>query len=366
MSLPRRIVGLSILLLACQPKSTASPDVAVLAEPHAQPEPDEAAAPEVVEQTIVAPEALEAALAYSAETGGHATHVVVDGTTLALEFHNGWDKHEHHPLASGTKSFWGPLVAIAIDDGLIESFDELASDTLTEWKDDPRRSKITIRQLLAFTSGLKADLGVTMEKVPEVDMFALALGAEAEHEPGAKWAYSDSGHTAVGLLLERKLAEQGSSLDRYLQERLLAPLEIESPQWRLDAAGHKLMPSGARLSPVQWAAFGELIRRKGEIWNGTRVVSEANLAQCFEPSSAPPAGQFYGLGWWLASYTSYGYDIPSDMVIAGGSGGQFLFVIPSLGLTVARFGEGDDFVDGEFLCRLLHGTDKENCPKRPS
>lgn len=318
---------------------------------------------------MITPEALEAALAYSARTGGHAVHVVVDGVgTIALEYQNGWNEHERHPLASGTKSFWGPLVAAAIDDGIISSFDELASDTLVEWKDDPRRSKITIRQLLAFTSGLKPDLGVTMEQVEEADMFALTLGAEAQHEPGTKWAYSDAGHTAVGLVLDRKLAERGERLDAYFQRRLLDPLdvEIETVSWRRDGAGHLLMPSGARMSPVQWAAYGLLIGHGGELHDGTRIISEASLAECFEPSTAPPAGQFYGLGWWLASYTSYAYDIPSDMVIAGGSGGQYLFVIPSLGLTVARFGEGDDFVDGEFLCRLLHGTDRESCPKKPS
>ena len=52
------------------------------------------------------------------------------------------------------------------------------------------------------------------------------------------------------------------------------------------------------------------------------------------------------------------------MVIAGGSGGQYLFVVPSTNVTVVRFGDSEDFVEGEFLCRLFHGTGTDACPKR--
>ena len=38
-------------------------------------------------------------------------------------------------------------------DGLF-SLDEKASDTLTEWKEDKRKSQVTIRQLLSFFSGM--------------------------------------------------------------------------------------------------------------------------------------------------------------------------------------------------------------------
>ncbi len=309
-------------------------------------------------------DAIAAALAYSESKSGHAVLILHEGAVVASVFQNGWEPEQPHPLASGTKSFWGPLTVAAIDDGLIAGFDELASDTITEWNEDPQRSKITVRQLLALTSGLAPDLEVTMEQVAQTDMFALSVAAPAEHDPGARWAYSDSSHTALGVLLERKLGARDSSLEQYLQQRVLSPAGIEQPPWRRDAAEHLLMPSGARLTPTQWAAFGEVVRTGGLSPQGERLLSAESLAACFEPSSAPPAGQFYGLGWWLTSYTSYQYDLPKDMVIAGGSGGQFLFVIPSAGVTIVRFGDSEDFVDGEFLCQLFHGTDREGCPER--
>jgi len=357
---------LVLALIACSVGCASTPPPAAPADepssgvsaPAESPEADEPA-------SSLDAAAVADALEYSKSKSGHAVAIYEDGREIASAFHNGWDPAKPHPLASGTKSFWGPLVAAAIDDGIIAGFDELAADTITEWKGDPRRSGITVRQLLSLTSGLTPDLGVTINDIATTDMFALTIAAKGAHDPGSKWAYSDSSHTAVGVLLERKLAASGSSLAAYIDKRLLAPLSIASPPWLKDGSGHLLMPSGARLTPQQWAAYGELIRSEGVGPDGTRLISAEALAACFEPTSAPPAGQFYGLGWWLTSYTSYAYDLPQDVVIAGGSGGQFLFVIPSRKLTIVRFGEGEGFVDGEFLCRLFHGEAMATCPKRP-
>jgi CubicO group peptidase (beta-lactamase class C family) len=72
---------------------------------------------------------------------------------LFERYDNGWSRNLPHPLASGSKSFVGVLAMMAVEDGLL-SLDEKAADTLTEWKDDPRKSRITVRQLLNLSSGL--------------------------------------------------------------------------------------------------------------------------------------------------------------------------------------------------------------------
>lgn len=360
---------LAVALVAfAGPACASTPPTAAPVEEAAPPssEPSVAVQPQQPTETSSSLDAaaIADALAYSESKSGHAVAIFEDGHQVASAFHNGWDPEKPHGLASGTKSFWGPLVGAAIDDGIVSSFDELAADTITEWKGDPKRAAITLRQLLSLTSGLAPDLGVTIEDIATSDMFTLTVAADSEHDPGAKWAYSDSSHTAIGVVLDRKLAAKGSSLAEYIQTRLLAPLAIASPPWLKDGAEHLLMPSGARLTPTQWAAYGELIRTGGLGPDGARMISAEHLAACFEPTAAPPAGQFYGLGWWLTSYTSYAFDLPEDMVMAGGSGGQFLFVIPSRNMTIVRFGEGEEFVDGEFLCRLFHGKAMDACPKR--
>ena len=63
------------------------------------------------------------------------------------EYFNGWSADQPHRLASGTKSFSGAMLAAAAEDGLL-TLDEKVVETITEWKNDPRKSQVTIRHLL--------------------------------------------------------------------------------------------------------------------------------------------------------------------------------------------------------------------------
>ena len=67
-----------------------------------------------------------------------------EGKVIFERYDNGWAADRFHPLASGTKSFTGVMAMMAVQDGLL-TLDEFVADTLTEWKSDPRKSKITVR-----------------------------------------------------------------------------------------------------------------------------------------------------------------------------------------------------------------------------
>ena len=54
--------------------------------------------------------------------------------------------------SSANKSFSGIAALAAVHDGLFR-LDDPVSDTITEWRNDPRKSRITIRQLLSQTRG---------------------------------------------------------------------------------------------------------------------------------------------------------------------------------------------------------------------
>ena len=93
---------------------------------------------------------------YSKQHQGEALLVMQGGKVLFEDYAQGWNAQRPHLLASGTKSFTGVAAMIAVQQGLI-TLDEKASDTLTEWKSDPRKSQITVRQLLNLSSGLQPD-----------------------------------------------------------------------------------------------------------------------------------------------------------------------------------------------------------------
>ncbi len=80
-------------------------------------------------QTLAAPtgENFKQAADYSARHGGCAVLVMVAGKSMFERYDNGFGPDTATHLHSATKGFWGPVIAAMIEDGLIESYDELAT-----------------------------------------------------------------------------------------------------------------------------------------------------------------------------------------------------------------------------------------------
>lgn len=306
----------------------------------------------------------EVAAAYSRETKGVAVLVMQRGKIVFEDYAPSWNADKPHLLASGTKSFSGAMAVCAVEDGLI-ALDEAVAETLTEWREDPRKSRITIRQLISLTSGIEG--GDNNSRVPSYrDAVALA---KAVAEPGTKFSYGPIPFQCFGELLRRKLAPTGESVEGYLRRRVLDPIGLKVEFWRKDTDGNINLPSGASLTAREWVKFGEWVRLQGS-WQGRAIVSAEGLAECFKSSAANPA---YGLAFWLigggklaATGTADGlllrtalggsdFTLPEDTVAAMGKGKNRCYVIPSLELVIVRLGDsvGREFSDVVFLEKLL-------------
>ena len=139
---------------------------------------------------------------YSAEARGLSVVVMKGDKIVFEEYQNGHSASTPHLLASGTKSFSGVMLAAAIDDGLIKGFDEKVSDTITEWKGDPRREKITLRQLLSLTSGI--DVGQNLRP----PAYSSAVKNNSKYEPGDKFQYGPAPFQIFGEVMRRKLTRK--------------------------------------------------------------------------------------------------------------------------------------------------------------
>lgn len=309
--------------------------------------------------------AFQAAAEYSRQTGGQTLAVMRDGALLFEDYRAPEMIGQARLLASGSKSFWCVAAAAAAGDGKL-SLDEKAADTLTEWRSDPRKSRITVRQLLSFTSGLAS--GVRELQGGNGDKFQAALALPAEYEPGTAYTYGPSHLTAFGALLYRRLGEDPL---KFLERRVLSRIGMNVALWRRDGGNQPIMASGAALTTREWLKFGQFVLLAGN-WNGTSVVPGFLLAECLRGSAANPS---YGLTFWLNSApgfdprairtgggtansrTDQGYiyaDGPRDLFMAAGAGNQRLYMIPSRRLVVARQAENHrDWNDAEFLSRLL-------------
>jgi CubicO group peptidase (beta-lactamase class C family) len=309
-----------------------------------------------------------AAADYSSRRNGFAVLVQKNGRIVFEDYrteirhapflHEGAPDKAHR-LASGTKSFWGVAAAAAVMDGFF-TFDERVCDTITEWKNDPRKSRITVRQLLSLTSGIEA--GMPKEPLPA---YSEALVAKASHEPGVFFQYGSVPFQVFGELLKRKLKPTGESPVDYLMRRVLRPIGLNVAEWRLDKEGNPHMPSGAFLTAREWAKFGQLILDKGR-WNGRTIIDGDILNECFQGSGTNPA---YGLTFWLnkpgtsvrgGNWNPIPYKpvlsrTAPDLIIARGHGKQRLYIIPSKNMVIVRFGESENLFwkDGEFLKLIL-------------
>ena len=301
-----------------------------------------------------------AAAAYSAERRGVSLLVMQRGQIVFEDYPNGGGAARGWELASGTKSFTSVMAAAAVQDRLLD-WDELAADTLREWRGDERRA-ITIRHILSLTSGIG---GGPIARPPS---FADAIAQRAEAAPGARFAYGPTPFQIFGEIMRRKT--NGDPLD-YLHRRILDPLGISPTHWRRGSDGMPHMPSGAGLSARDWARFGWFVLRDGE----GRVDANA-LAQCFVGSRANPG---YGLSWWLLrdglvppGRRAGGISIDTSMaesvggiVMAAGAGDQRLYLLPGLDLVIARQATGilqalrqrrrerNGWSDADFLRTLL-------------
>jgi CubicO group peptidase (beta-lactamase class C family) len=280
-----------------------------------------------------------AAAAYSAQRRGVSMLVMQGGRVVFEDYPNEGGRERAWELASGTKSFTGVIAAAAVQDGLL-ALDEAAALTLPEWREDPRKSRITIHQLLSLDSGLRpAPIG----RPPS---YAEAIRAAAEAEPGARFAYGPGPFQIFGEIMRRKLSAARSDPNpvSYLHARVLDPEKIAVSEWRSGRDGNPLMPQGAMLTARNWAAFGHWVMQ-----GGRGRVDRAALEQCFVASAANPG---YGMSWWLlrpgliAPTSRMRIDAPRDLAqrfdvrMAAGAGDQRLYLIPPADLIIARQASG--------------------------
>jgi CubicO group peptidase (beta-lactamase class C family) len=121
----------------------------------------------------------------------------------------------------------------------------------------------------------------------------------------------------------------GRSLLEQAREGLGDPLDIDVPPWTRDPQGYYMGGNEMALSPLAMFRFGEVYRLGGAI-DGARVLSEAWVAESLVPRTRSNfSGDDYGYGWFLREAGGH------EMAYARGYGGQMIFVVPSLRLTVA-------------------------------
>jgi CubicO group peptidase (beta-lactamase class C family) len=233
-------------------------------------------------------------------------------------------------VKSASKSIVSALVGIAIHRKLIAGvdapIDAYFKDLLAK---DPesRKRAITIEDLLTMRSGLETTSNRNYGAwVRSANWVRYALRQPLVSEPGTSMEYSTGSTHLLSAILTR--VTKTSTL-AFAREALAKPLGITLAPWPQDPQGIYFGGNEMLLTPRQMLAFGELYLNRGRA-NGRQIVPEAwvDASLTRRTVSRRQADRFYGYGWW--SRTLAGHPV----YYAWGYGGQFIFIVPSLRVTI--------------------------------
>jgi len=301
---------------------------------------------------------------YSARHGERALLIWQHGRLRLERYGAGGSRDKAENVYSITKSLCALGTFSAIGRKVLE-LDEAVSLTLTEWQNDPRKRRITVRDLLNQTSGLSPGFEeIYAANLRNKEKTVLKLPVSST--PGGAFAYGPSHYEVLEALMARKL---GESALVWIDGALFRPLGIKPGGWRRDRLGNPYFSAGAQISARGLLAAGHLVRRKGWHWIFPLVPSSL-IRTASAGSSANPT---YGLGFWLNRCATEKHAIecdveeaiasrrpdwsrsclsrsaPSDMIAMVGSRGQRVYVSSSKRLIIVRLGSGTGFRDPDFL-----------------
>jgi len=273
----------------------------------------------------------EAAIARASSLDALETLLVAqDGETLVEEGFRGNRTSSATNIKSASKSVVSALVGIAVDKGLIEGPDQPIADFLQAdfpADPDPRLATVTVGNLLSMQAGLERTSGGNYGAwISSRNWVRDALRRPFVAEPGGPMLYSTGSTHLLSAILTRVSGRSTLQLAR----EWLGPAGVRVTDWERDPQGVYLGGNQMAMTPRSLLAFGELYRRGGLAADGTRILSPEWIRQSWEPrtTSRFHDGR-YGYGWFIDRFADH------DVLYGWGYGGQMIYVVPDLALTVA-------------------------------
>lgn len=263
---------------------------------------------------------------------GFGRTAVVDGAPV--------DAHTPFANASTTKAMVAAGVLILVDEGRLS-----LDDPMVRWLPEVRFAdpaltpQVTVRDLLTHRTGLPStDFTVFAQGMPLTMQIPLLAAVEPIAAPRSRHIYQNAMYDLAGLVIERA---SGQPWPEFLTERLWAPIGMHEtwshrgamPAGRsrarphdevrgvLREIDHSFLPDMDNAAGSVWSSVADMARwarfllAGGVTADGTRLLSEAAIAEMFRPQNlidpdrffpgaelTDPAWTSYGLGWFQQDF----------------------------------------------------------------
>jgi CubicO group peptidase (beta-lactamase class C family) len=243
---------------------------------------------------------------------------------------------------------------------------------------DPRKERITVKQLLNHTSGLCPEA----TGAPNDGTWAYVLGhsgdertAKLAFDPGCGCGYSTHALAHAALVCE---TVTGKPYDQFAIEALFKPIGIEHWWFQYYEGGEQAHggasygrhPSHGMGMPARDLARIAYCMLRGGRWNDAQVIPKwfvDETAMLTHEVKTPEMRwklnpQIFSHGWELPARLTgeggrSGNGIPADARAKPGSGGQYIAFVPSLDLVVTRqTGSSGEWAFEEYLRRACQAV----------
>lgn len=271
----------------------------------------------------------------------HGLLIAHRGKLVVEEYFHGFDRDRPHDSRSAGKTIGSALLGIALRKGVFDSLDTpiypLFGGVNGFANPDPRKERLTLRHAVTMSPGLDCrdgnpdspgDEDVMQSQNQQPDWYRYTLDLPMVSAPGETSFYCTAGINLMGGAIQRAA---GMSLLRFFQENFADPLEISYYQVNLSPTEDAYMGGGIRLRPRDFLKLGQ-VYLDGGAWKGKRLVTEEWVRQSAGAHATLNRENDYGYGWWRQTFKVGDRSI--DTFFASGNGGQMLFVIPDLEMTV--------------------------------
>ncbi len=294
-----------------------------------------------------------------------AVIIIKDGRLIAERYALGYGVDTPILGYSATKSVTSALIGILVRQGKL-AVDQPAPVAAWQSPDDPRHA-ITVDHLLRHTSGLamgsslnaslaSAFAPVNRMKYIERDMAGYAESVGLESAPGSAWNYHDGNTIILSRLIRDAAGGHAADVMRFARRELFEPLGMHHVTLEFDATGTQ-EGSSQMLAPARdWARFGMLYLNDGVV-GGKRILPEGWVG--YAASRTPNGWVGIGAGFWTNLGDSKGsryrtsLGMPHDAYYASGTFGQYVIIIPSERLVIARLGISGNQYDIAGVSRLV-------------
>ena len=222
------------------------------------------------------------------------------------------------------------LVGIAEEKYLLETLDHVNHHLDPEWTQlSPwDEAKLSVDTLLSMTTGMADDLSL-------------------QGEINQTWRYNNVAYNYLKQILTR---QSDMALQELSRDWLFEPLGMGNSYW---VDRDQKLPSGHAISALKSdardiASVGKLVLAKGE-WDGTQLIPGYFVDQML--SQTPEENPAWSWGWWNnhsefhlnpmresqgPTQGSIVQAAPKDLIAARGAYGNYLHIVPSMELIIAR------------------------------